>query len=189
LVTARWWQWLVLVMLAGGLLWAKIALVDTGSIPLRPTRFDGQTLQDVDVPLSVNFGNELTLLGYNLPRQSIATDQPVSLELFWAARGSPSADYAFSVQLVDEQGIEWSPKSTRRPGGFHEFPKTHTWQPGEYARDAHLIDILPGTPPGRYTLRVTASERETQVGLNVLNEQGVPVGQSVAVVMVTLTRP
>ena len=189
LVAARWWQWLILVTLAGGLLWVKVTLVDAGKTPFRPTRSDGQTLQEVNVPLSVNFGDELTLLGYNLPRQSVATNQTIFLELFWAARGRPSADYAFSARLVDEQGIEWSPKGTRRPGGFHEFPKTQSWQLGEYARDAHLIDILPGTPPGRYTLRVTAFERETLAGLDVLNEQGVPLGQSIAVATVTLTRP
>jgi hypothetical protein len=189
LVAARWWQWLILIALAGGLLWAKVDAVDAGRTPFRPARFDGQTLQKVNVPLSVNFGDELTLLGYNLPRQSVATDQAISVELFWAARGRPSADYAFSVRLVDERGIEWSPKGTRRPGGFHAFPKTHSWKPDKYARDAHLIDILPGTPPGRYALRVTAFDRETLAGLDVLNEQGVPVGQSVAVATVTLTRP
>jgi len=189
LVAARWWQWLILITLAGGLLWAKVAAVDAGRTLFRPTRFDGQTLQKVDVPLSVNFGDELTLLGYNLPRQSVATDQAIFVELFWAARGRPSADYAFSARLVDERGIEWSSKGTRRPGGFHAFPKTHSWKPDKYARDAHLIDILPGTPPGRYALRVTAFDRETLAGLDVLNEQGVPVGQSVAVATVTLTPP
>jgi hypothetical protein len=186
---ARWWQWLILVVLVGGLLWLKVAVVDTGGTWFRPVRFDGQTLQGADVSLDVNFGDELTLLGYNLPRQRVAAGQAISVELFWTARGRPSADYAFSVRLVDERGIEWSPKGTRRPGGFHEIPNTQSWQPGEYARDAHLIDVLPGTPPGRYTLRVTAFERETLAGLDVLNEQGVPLGQSVAVATVTVTRP
>ena len=186
LAAAPWWQWPILVALAGGLLWAKIAVVDAGETWFRPTLFDGQK---IDVSLSVNFDDELTLLGYNLPRQRIAVGQPLFLELFWAARGRPSADYAFSARLVDEQGIEWSPKGTRRPGGFHEFPTTQSWQPDEYARDAHLIDVLPGTPPGRYTLRVTAFERRTLAGLDVLSDQGVPVGQSVAVATVIITRP
>lgn len=189
LVAAHWWQWLILAALAGGLLRAKVTVVDAGGTPFRPIRFDGQTLQKVDAPLSINFGDELTLLGYNLPRRRAAAGQAIFLELFWAARGRPSADYAFSVRLVDEQGMEWSPKGTRRPGGFHEFPKTQSWQPGEYARDAHLVDVLPGTPPGCYALRVTAFERGTLAGLDVLNDQGVPVGQSADVTTVIVTRP
>lgn len=189
LAAARWWQWLTLAALSGGLLWAKVAVVDRGGTRFRPIRFDGQTLQEVDMPLGINFGGELTLLGHNLRRQSVAAGQAIFQELFWAARRRPSADYAFSVRLVDERGIEWSPKGTRRPGGFHEPPKTQSWQPGEYARDAHLIDVLPGTPPGRYTLHVTAFERETLAGLDVLNDQGVPVGQSAGVAAITIVRP
>ncbi len=189
LVSPRWWQWLALAALAGGLLWAKLAVVDTGTTPFRPTCFDGQTLSAVDTSLNTNFGGELTLLGYNLARQSVAADQPIFLELFWTARRSPLADYAFSARLVDERGTEWSSKGTRRPGGFHQFPQTSSWQPGEYARDAHLIDLLPGTPPGRYTLRVTAFERQTQVGLDVLNDQSVPLGQSANLIPITVTLP
>ncbi len=186
MVAARWWQWLILVALAGGLLWVKITVVDTGGTWFRPTRLDEQKM---DVHLNVDLSDELTLLGYNLPRQRASAGQSLSLELFWAAKGQPTADYGFSVQLVDERGIEWSPKGTRRPGGFHEFLKTQTWQPGEYVRDAHLIDVLPGTPPGRYTLRVTVFERETLAGPDVLNDQRVPAGQSVAVATVVVTRP
>jgi hypothetical protein len=189
LVAVRWWQWLILVALAGGLLWVKIAVVDAGGTWFRPAVFDGQTLQEVDVPLGVNLDDELTLLGYNLPWQSVAAGQSIWVELFWAAPRQPSAAYAFNVRLVDEQGIEWSPKGTRRPGGFHGFGDTQSWQPGEYARDVHLVDVLPGTPPGSYTLRVTAFEQETQVGLDVLNEQGVPIGQSVAVATITIAQP
>ncbi|RLC75592.1 MAG: hypothetical protein DRJ03_30045, partial [Chloroflexi bacterium] len=189
LAAARWWQWLLLIALAGGLLWIKIALIDTGGTRVRQERFDGQTLHQVDMPLGVNFGDELTLLGYNLPRQSVPAGQSLSIELFWAARGHPSADYAFSVRLVDEQGLEWSPKGTRRPGGFHELPNTPSWQPGEYARDVHLLDVLPGTPPGRYALRVTAFERETMTGLDVLNDQGIAIGQSANVATLTVARP
>jgi len=189
LVAARWWQWLILVGLAGGLLWVKIAAVDPGGTWFRPIPFDGQTLQKIDVPLDVNFGGELTLLGYNLPRQEVAADQALFLELFWAARDRPSAGYSFSARLVDDRGIEWSPKGTRRPGGFQSFPTTQGWQTDEYARDAHFIDILPGTPPGNYTLRITAFERETLAGLDVLNDQGAPVGQSTAVATIAITRP
>lgn len=185
----RWWQWLSLAALAGGLLWLKVAVVDAGSTGFRPIRFDGQTLQNVDTPLNVNFGGELRLLGYNLPRQHVTAGQAIPVELFWSARKPPTADYAFGVQLTDERGLEWSLKGTRRPDGFHEFPKTPGWQAGDYARDAHLVDMLPGTPPGRYTLRVTAFERETLDGLEVLSEQGVPLGQSLALATITVVQP
>jgi hypothetical protein len=186
LTAAHWWQWLLLAALAGGMLWVKTAAVDAGGTWLRPTGFDEG---GVDVPLSVNFADELTLLGFNLPQQRVASGQSLLLELFWAPRERPSGDYAFSVRLLDERGTEWSPKGTRRPGGFHEFPKTQSWQPGEYARDVHVVDVLPGTPPGRYELRVTAFERETLIGLDALDGQGMPVGQSVALTTVTVTRP
>jgi hypothetical protein len=189
LTAARWWQWLILAAFAGGLLWAKIAVIDVRETWFRPDTFDGQTIQKADVFLNICFDDELTLLGYNLPRRHVAAGQALSTELFWAAKERPSADYGFSVRLVDEQGLEWSPKGTWRPGGFHEFPKTQSWQPGEYARDMHLIDVLSGTPPGRYMLRVTAFERETLTGLDVLNDQGMPVGQSAAIAEVIVTRP
>jgi hypothetical protein len=188
-LAARWWQWAALLALAGGLLWAKTTWIDAGATPLRADVFDGQTLEIAETPLAINWGDELTLLGYNLSQETVAAGESFPIELFWAARGQPTGDYAFGVRLVDERGFEWSPKGTRRPGGFHGFPKTQSWQPGEYAHDAHLIDVLPGTPPGRYALRVTAFERETLAGLDVLNDQGVPVGQSAVVGEITVTSP
>jgi len=186
---APWPQWAILLAAVGGLWWARAGWIDRGANWFRPAPFDGQTLQNVDLSLDINLGGELALLGYNLPRRQVAAGEAVEIELFWAARKPPSADYAFSVRLVDGRGLEWSPKGTRRPGGYHDFPQTQSWQPGEYARDPHLVDVLPGTPPGRYTLRITAFERQTLVGLDVLDDQGAPLGQSVDVAEVIVTAP
>jgi hypothetical protein len=64
--------------------------------------------------------------------------------------------------VVDERGIIWSEKEGVAPRGMEEPPlPTFAWPLDAYATDSQLIRLLPGTPPGDYTLAVTLYDRDT----------------------------
>jgi hypothetical protein len=121
---------------------------------------------DVPNPQKVTFGSEITLLGYRPSTVQVQAGESLLLESHWRAETRPAADYAFQVELVDEDGrvaARWSAAPS-----VDGYP-TSRWQPGEYLR-GQLPFILPGTlASGRYRL---------QVGLAAPDgRQLVPVGE------------
>jgi len=107
------------------------------------------------------------------------------LNLYWTADAPLATEYSSFLHLVDDEGHRWGQSDNQHPGGY----PTVRWRPGEYNRDAHTLRVLPGTPPGDYTLRAGLIVRTTGAGLDVLDERGAPAGTSAAIGTVTVTRP
>ncbi|MGQ9501867.1 MAG: glycosyltransferase family 39 protein [Anaerolineae bacterium] len=100
-------------------------------------------------PMSVQLGEAIRLLGYDLaPAGHDATARYI-LTLYWEALGRPAADYTVFIQMWDEQ---------RQVAGFDSRPldgdyPTDWWEAGERIVDPHILD--PGSvPAGHYHLRV-----------------------------------
>lgn len=175
--------------LAVVLLLTKVGYVDRHDTFFRRSGFDGSRVEGVQVPLEVNFDGEMTLLGYNLRPSTVEAGETFRLDLYWKAQRKLTTEYSAYARLKDAQSSLWSPKDSQRPGGYRDYPPTTTWPPDEYAQDFYQILVLPGTPPGEYDLVVGAFSKATLEELDVLDEQGVAVGTSVAVGKLTVVRP
>jgi hypothetical protein len=112
-------------------------------------------------PLQVQFGQTISLMGYDLDDD---------LTLYWQTVGQPPADYSVFIQLWDEDG---------QLAGFDGPPvngdyPTRWWEAGETIVDVHPVDLSEagGKLPlesGRYWLlvglyRLDTGERMPAVG-------------------------
>jgi hypothetical protein len=101
----------------------------------------------------------------------VAADETAALTLYWRAQTVPRADYATTVQVLDEAGALFGQSDSQHPG----LTPTSRWRTDQYAADAHVLHLLPGTPPGTYRL-VAGVYRMGGPALAVLDEGRVPRG-------------
>jgi len=166
----------------------KLAYVDREGQQtlLRRTRFDGQSVAGVDHALTVNFADQIHLLGIDAPVRANSGSKP-EITLYWSVPTSVDQEHSVGLTLVDERGIRYGTSDHQHPGGY---PPTSRWKPEEYAQDPHEFRILPGTPPGTYTLQVSVYPYgQPDQALDVLNAEGAPIGREAMLVPLTVTRP
>lgn len=167
-----------LALLPLALLLVRAFFLDDRSSPFNASRFDGATVAGVTQALDVNFANELVLLGYDTGALhdsagalSLAANGALPLTLFWRAQNLPAADYATTVQVLDDAGHLFGQADSQHPGRV----PTSRWRLDQYAADRHLLTLLPGTPPGHYRL-VVGVYQVNGPPLSVLDEHQIPQG-------------
>jgi hypothetical protein len=165
---AAWsgWAWAGLIGLGLAALAIRLAWLDRAPNPLRHA---GQS--SLDAPSDLVFGGQMRLSGYQIEPQPWPADGALRVDLAWQAVAPPTADYQSALSVHDANGLAWNVKEGYRPRGYEDFPPTTTWPLEVYALDSHEIELLPGTPPGEYSLALTLFDRET---LAPLAADGVP---------------
>ncbi|MBX3055453.1 MAG: hypothetical protein KF770_03185 [Anaerolineae bacterium] len=176
-IPARWWAALLVVGLS--LLAAKWLLVDPGYTPLRHSRLREAGLTGFATP-SVIFGSpdnpaQVRLLGIAEGPTAVPADQPLPVTLYWQALTPLENEYRVGLVLVDAAGMRWSTTDLRDDRWSRAAPPTTAWPPDQYAQTALLVDLLPGTPPGDYTLQLSLFDRDSLMPLTVYS-QGQPIG-------------
>jgi hypothetical protein len=162
------------VILAGVgilLLGVKMGVVDRIDSPFK-WDFDGTHVQEAQVPLHVGFGDQITLLGYDLTSANPRPGDTMTVTLYWEVTQPLGTDYSAFVHLVDEQMNIYAQQDSLNPGGY----PTHLWQAGEYNKDAHEVEIPLGTPPGEYLLGVGLYDPGTMTRLPIPEEAGQRIG-------------
>jgi 4-amino-4-deoxy-L-arabinose transferase-like glycosyltransferase len=117
-----------------------------------------QSLQpSFDVPLTVdrtreiNFGDRITLLGYELDSESVEPGESFHVKLYWQARREMEEDYKVFVHLYDAAGNILA-QQDRMPGlGVRQ---TSGWQAGEVIADRLTVPVGPEVPAGEYRLAI-----------------------------------
>lgn len=126
-----------------------------------------QPALNITHPLNVNFGNAITLLGYDL--QPAAAGETMFALLYWRVEARPPvgnmANPVPFIHLEDNWGYRWSQAETGT------YP-AEQWEPGEVIAQQIAIPILPGTPPGEYRLRVGLFDPGNGSRLSRLDEGG-----------------
>jgi hypothetical protein len=140
-----------LVAIAGvglALMGVKLLYTDhTGSLFLQ------SKLDHIQHPVSVTFGDQLELLGYD--------DDGT---LYWRAMQSLSVDWSVSA-VLEYDGHRVAQADSQHPAGL----PTSRWFTDQYARDGHGLTPMPGTPPGAYELRVTVYRQSDGLVLQPAN--------------------
>ena len=166
------------------LLVVKAAYLDTHDTPFRRSRFDGNSIAGVQVPLEVNYGNELVLMGYDLVADTVPADGLLEVALYWRVLRPLETDFSIAVHLLDDQGWRYGQRDSQHPARY----PTSRWHPGEYARDVHRLAVWPGTSPGLYTLSVGVYDVQTGRQLDLLDANGAPAGTTYPLTRVNVTR-
>jgi hypothetical protein len=103
----------------------------------------------VQTPLSVKFGDELQLIGYNLDASNARPGGQLRVTYVWQALRSIERNYVVFNHLLDAAGTQRGQRDSMPVGGLNPTP---FWQSGEYVRDEYVIDIAPDAAAGDYTL-------------------------------------
>ncbi|GAB5491184.1 MAG: hypothetical protein Phog2KO_13990 [Phototrophicaceae bacterium] len=163
----------------------KALLIDRTNNPLRSTRYQDGIIQNVDSPLSVNFDNQIRLLGANYDPTVISGGNN-DISLFWTVSNEGiTNDYSTRVQVINSQGIVIAEDSSFYPAGL----ATSNWLENYYLEDSIKLHIPDYTPPLSYQLQVSVFDSATGQTLDILNEAGNPIGIASTLSPITVTRP
>ena len=174
-----------LALLLFGLFLLKTFVLDHADTPFRRDPFDGQTIAGIGTPAQANFGGELMLLGFDLSEEPVPADRPIQLTLYWRALPPVGAEYSVSVQCLAANGRRYAQSDSFHPAGL---PVTR-WQAGEFGVDVHRLALLPAAPPADYRLVLYVYSAASGQRLNLLNENGLPLGSEYLLGAVSVAQP
>ncbi|MCS7178977.1 MAG: hypothetical protein N0A03_06860, partial [Anaerolineae bacterium] len=146
----------VCALMGIGLTIVKTFYLDRYENPFHWSRFNGRQVRGVDVPLEVNFGNQMVLMGYDLRSPAVHADESIEVSLYWRTLPPVATDYSIGLHLVDERGLLYGQQDNMHPA--HHYPTSR--MPSDlYVKDTHWLMPWEGTPPGRYTLTVVVYDQ------------------------------
>ncbi len=162
----------------------KLVVIDPGQTFIKRERFRAGEQAGVPVPIQANFDQQLYLIGSSQPPETAASGDVLPLTLYWRLVGDAVAvDYTSVITLRDADGEIYTQFTDWQPGGL----STSHWMPGYYVVQQIALRIPPGTPPSRYTLETGLYDPQTATSLEVINAEGNPVAQNVALRDVDVT--
>lgn len=139
----------------------------TGRVPEAPP---------IERRLDVRWDNRVTLIGL--------TQEPNGrVRLFFRAEQPLKEDYRLHMELFDAEGNFWGAQDVR-PGPYM-YP-TFRWRPQQVVMGVHPLPAAPGTPAGKYVLRLRLYSSAAPDGLEIRDAQGAPQGRDVVVAGVWL---
>jgi 4-amino-4-deoxy-L-arabinose transferase-like glycosyltransferase len=105
----------------------------------------------VQYPVGVDLGGVVQLIGYDLPRQTVAPGEAFPITLYWRSLNETGMSYTVFVHVVGPDGVirgQWDSV----PGGG-TLP-TPGWLKGEVITDEYRVPMAKDAPPWQYTIRV-----------------------------------
>jgi hypothetical protein len=101
-------------------------------------------------PINANFGDQITLIGYDLPQNRVQAGASFPVTLHMQARQTMGRDFIIFNHLLDST-------ATQR-GGSDRVPQKHyttyLWVPDEVVSDSYAVEVDPDAPPGVYWLDI-----------------------------------
>ncbi|MCP6758612.1 MAG: glycosyltransferase family 39 protein [Fischerella sp. CENA71] len=126
-----------------------------------------EDLKRIQFPLSLAFGEKVRLLGYDLNKTKISSNEDLIVTFYWEFLAPLSGDVSIKINLRDRQNNPQNNQnkiasfsSTSLVDGYI-FPEQIT--AGTVIRDVHKLKISPTTPPQRYQLEVEGFSNQGQV--------------------------
>ena len=147
-------------------------------------RFGGVRIEPRDAevpnPVSINFGERMELIGYNLDTRIVQPGNSVSLTLYWRRLREMSTNYTVSAQLVNDEQVKAAQDDAWPAGGG---APTAAWPAEETIEDEHTLSVSPDATPGIYNVLIAVyafDEEEGQiVHLPVMRGHDMPTDNEV----------
>ncbi len=103
----------------------------------------------VEHSLNANFGDELMLLGYDLPSRRVQAGEALPITLYWQSLHRTERSYVLFSRLLDSSATKRGGLD-RRPAGTN----TACWEAGEVVEDHFEVPAYAQAGPGVYTLQL-----------------------------------
>jgi hypothetical protein len=113
-------------------------------------------LPPLSYQVSHRIGDDLLLLGYDLPEVWCSSGEVV--DLYWQALREVEKDYVLALRLLDQSGREAWYRLARPARGIYPTPG---WQADEVVRDPWQPPLADDVAPGSYTLELEVYEGDT----------------------------
>ncbi len=144
------------------------------------------SLEDVQNPLDLRFGDTIHLAGYewqagegeNSRLSHLDPGGALRLTLFWQAIDQVKSSYTVFIHVADAQDRIWAQQDSVPQGG--DFP-TDKWMAGDVITDRYSILVPEETPPGDYLLIVGMYDPATGQRLPIKDSRGVDKGHRVII--------
>lgn len=164
----------------------KALALDNIDSPLKRARFANGLEDGLQYPVLATMGDQIRLLGFDLPDPVVDAPGPVDVVLYWDLAGDLiGQDHSSVVIIQDANGSILGQTLTFTPARV----PTSTWVPGFYVREQVTVSLPLGTPPGVYTLSTTMYDHSIGRNMDVKNAAGNPVGVYAELGPVILDRP
>ncbi len=136
------------------------------AVEARPRSFEVPLIQH---PLSVNLGEQVEFLGYDLKADHAVAGDTLHLTFYWRALVGMETSYKVFTHLFGDDGRIWGQKD-----GFPGKGTLPTigWAEGEVIVDEYEITIDPGAPAGDYQLAIGMYDPASGARLPILDEKG-----------------
>ncbi|MEZ4594749.1 MAG: glycosyltransferase family 39 protein [Chloroflexota bacterium] len=153
-------------------------LAPDGSLPFLAYEMRGTPAIAPTVPVEANFGNAITLLGYDVSQA--AAGESLTLFLYWRVNFPQSADFTPFIHFEDAWGHRWSQVET------FAYPSAQ-WAQGETIVQRVEVNVPLGAPLGsNYQLRVGLFSGSSGDRLPRLDENGRYAGDTYLIPNVTV---
>jgi hypothetical protein len=162
------------ILVLVGFLLAKLIVFDNCDTCFRYTS-PPQQAYAATYKQAANFDGHIALLGFDVPQPEVQPGESLPLTLYWTATAPVPINYQVFAQLTRPPTVLWGQSDKLNPG---DFPSTR-WPLDRYVWDDHLLRVLPGTPPGAYTLSVGLYTLEDGRRAPVFDTAGRLIGDSV----------
>ncbi len=136
-------------------------------------------------PLTVNLGNQVEFLGYDLDRTEVTPGEALHLTLYWRALAQMETSYTVFTHLLD--GANRIQGQQDNPPVSGSYPTT-LWLPGEIVADAYTLVVDAAAPAGEHVLETGLYVAESGQRLPVLDETGQTIGDRILLHRVQVTR-
>ncbi len=123
-----------------------------------------------------NLGDEVGLRGYALSGDDFKPGDRIRLLLRWEGLTHILKNYSVFVHLVDASNFMWAQNDGVALGGL--YPTTY-WVEGEVISDMREVSLPVDIPSGRYRLEVGMYNPESLERLDVMDESGNYLGDSI----------
>jgi len=147
-----------------------------------PPRIALEEVPDSMRDLSISYGDELFLLGYELPQENVRAGESLRLRLYWLARRAMDTDYSVYVHVTGRRG--------QCIGGIDTYPgdgnlPTRSWLPGDVVVDEYVVPIsADASGPTAGIIRVGAYDAADQEPLPALDARLRPIEGGAAIARV-----
>jgi hypothetical protein len=95
------------------------------------------------------FGDTISLLARELPKQPVAASDWLRFSLVWQAKHPLDTELTVFTQLLGPDGQVWGQRDHQPGGGWYGVS---LWRPGQPVVDDYAFQISPDAPPGVYRL-------------------------------------
>lgn len=138
---------------------------DLGGMPQRIERWRRFTPPKMAYRQEATWGNQVTLLGYDVEPRRIQPGGTIEVTLYWQRGDAPSPDFTVFVHVVGPDGLRGQHDS--QPG-LGSLPIS-TWAPGEVVADRHPVAVDANAPQGDYWIAVGWYDPQTGARVPLLD--------------------